>query len=214
MNKIIISPSILSSDFSRLGEEIIMLETNGADWIHIDVMDGHFVPNITIGIPVVKSLKKVCNLPLDVHLMIEKPEKYINDFIIAGADIITFHYEAAKDKSRDLINQIHKGGKKAGISIKPNTKAKEIFNYLDIVDLVLIMTVEPGFGGQKFISDCAEKITEIKSEIKKEIIIEADGGINDITAKYCIEKGVNALVAGNYIFSNNNKRQAIELLRG
>ncbi len=213
MNRIIISPSILSSDFAKLGSEIKMLEENGADWIHIDVMDGHFVPNLTIGAPVVKALKKVSSIPLDVHLMIDNPQKYIKDFALAGSDIITFHYEAVKKDSMDVIKEIHSYGLKAGISIKPKTRPSEIFEYIDIVDLILVMTVEPGFGGQKFMSDCADKIKEIIPKLKKEIIIEVDGGINDKTAEYCIKCGANALVSGNYIFSSNNIKQAIEALR-
>ena len=149
MNKIIVAPSILSADFSKLNDEIQKVEKAGADWIHVDVMDGHFVPNLTIGAPVVKSIRKSTKLPLDVHLMIENPEKYLDDFVFAGSDIITFHYEAVKEPLK-LISKIKEKGVKAGISIKPKTPAKEIFPYLDKVDLVLVMTVEPGFGGQKF----------------------------------------------------------------
>ena len=163
MNKIIIAPSILSSDFANLESEIKKLEKNGADWVHVDVMDGHFVPNLTIGAPVVKALRRVTNIPLDVHLMIENPEKYIQDFALAGSDIITFHYEAAKDNVDYLIGLIRSYGKKVGLSIKPKTKVSEIEKYIKDVDLVLIMTVEPGFGGQKFMPDCAEKISEIKN---------------------------------------------------
>ncbi len=213
MNKIIIAPSILSSDFSKLGSEIKMLEDNGADWIHIDVMDGHFVPNLTIGAPVVKALKKVSDIPLDVHLMIDNPNKYIKDFALAGADIITFHYEAANENTNDIIKEIHSYGIKAGISIKPGTKPSAIFKYTEDIDLILIMTVEPGFGGQKFMSYCADKIKELKQKVKKETIIEVDGGINDKTAEYCISQGANALVAGSYIFSSSNIRKAIEALR-
>ena len=210
MNKIIVSPSILSSDFSRLGEEIKKLEENGADWIHIDVMDGHFVPNLTIGAPVVKSLRKITKLPLDVHLMIDNPKTYIKDFALAGADIITFHYEAVNNV-KPLIDEIHSYNIKAGISIKPKTPSNAIFEYIDIVDLILIMTVEPGFGGQKFMQNCADKIKDFKN-IKYNKIIEVDGGINDITGKYCTNLGANALVAGNYIFSSDNMKQAIKSL--
>ena len=190
-----------------------MLEENGADWIHVDVMDGHFVPNLTIGAPVVKALKKVSHIPLDVHLMIDNPEKYIKDFALAGSDIITFHYEASKEKSEDIIKEIHSYGIKAGISIKPKTKPKEIFKFINNVELILVMTVEPGFGGQKFMSDCADKIKEFIPEIKPDTIIEVDGGINDITAKYCTKLGATALVAGNYIYSSTDRKKAIELLR-
>lgn len=213
MSEIIIAPSILSSDFANLECEIKKLEENGATWVHVDVMDGHFVPNLTIGAPVIKALKRVSTIPLDVHLMISNPEKYIDDFAKAGSDIITFHYEAMPDKVTELVEKIHSYGIKAGISIKPKTKADEIKQYLDIVDLVLIMTVEPGFGGQKFMRDCADKITEIKNNAKDNLIIEIDGGINKETAVYCKNLGANALVAGSYIFSNDNMKEAIDSLR-
>ena len=212
MNKIYISPSILSSDFANLESEIKKLEKNGADWIHVDVMDGHFVPNLTIGAPVVKALRRVTNIPLDVHLMIENPEKYIKDFALAGSDIITFHYEASKNNVNEIIDLIRSYGKKVGLSIKPKTKVSEIEKYIKDVDLVLIMTVEPGFGGQKFMPDCAEKIKEIKN-ISTQVIVEVDGGINIETASYCKKLGVDALVAGNYIFSSDNIKEAIASLR-
>lgn len=212
MNKIIIAPSILSSDFANLESEIKNLEKNGADWVHVDVMDGHFVPNLTIGAPVVKALRRVTNIPLDVHLMIENPEKYIKDFALAGSDIITFHYEASKNNVDDLIVMIRSYGKKVGLSIKPKTKVSEIEKYIKDVDLVLIMTVEPGFGGQKFMPDCAEKISEIKN-ISTQVIVEVDGGINIETATQCKKLGVDALVAGNYIFSSDNMKEAIASLR-
>lgn len=213
MNNIIIAPSILSSDFANLESEIKRLEAAGADWVHVDVMDAHFVPNLTIGAPVVKALRRVCNIPLDVHLMIDNPEKYINDYVLAGADIITFHYEAVKEKSLELIKQIKNSGKKAGISIKPKTQVNEIKDLILHSDLILVMTVEPGFGGQKFMNDCALKIKEIKNLACENLIIEVDGGINDKTAKICKEFGANALVAGNYIFNSENIKSAIELLR-
>jgi ribulose-phosphate 3-epimerase len=213
MNKIIVAPSILSSDFANLEKEIKRLENSGADWIHVDVMDGHFVPNLTIGAPVVKALKKVSNVLLDVHLMIDNPQKYIEDFVNAGSDIITFHYEAVKEDALKTIEMIKSHKKMVGISIKPKTKVEEIRQYLDFVDLVLVMTVEPGFGGQKFMSDCADKIIEIKKSTNKNLIIEVDGGINDKTANYCKNLGANALVAGNYVFSHNNMKQAIDSLR-
>ena len=212
MNKIIIAPSILSSDFANLESEIKKLEKNGADWVHVDVMDGHFVPNLTIGAPVVKALRRVTNIPLDVHLMIENPEKYIKDFALAGSDIITFHYEASKNNVNEIIDLIRSYGKKVGLSIKPKTKVSEIEKYIKDVDLVLIMTVEPGFGGQKFMPDCAEKIKEIKN-ISMQVIVEVDGGINIETASYCKKLGVDALVAGNYIFSSDNIKEAIASLR-
>ncbi len=213
MSKIYISPSILSSDFANLENEIKKLENCGADWVHVDVMDGHFVPNITIGAPVVKALKRVSSIPLDVHLMIENPEKYIKDFALAGADIITFHYEAAKNKIVEIIDLIRSYNVKVGISIKPNTKSEEIFPYIDIVDMVLIMTVEPGFGGQKFMENCALKIKEIKSQLNKNIIIQVDGGINKDTAKICRDYGATSLVAGNYLYTSSNMKEAIASLR-
>jgi len=213
MSSIIISPSILSSDFANLESEIKRLENNGADWIHIDVMDGHFVPNLTIGAPVVKALKRVTSLPLDVHLMISDPEKYIDDFAKAGSDLITFHYEAAETRIDEITDKIKSYGIKAGLSIKPKTPVSAIKKYTDKLDLILIMTVEPGFGGQKFMPDCAEKIEELKLFSKDDLIIEVDGGINDKTAAYCKEKGANALVAGNYILSSNDMKEAIASLR-
>ena len=156
MSKVFISPSILSADFANLERDIKLVENAGADWLHIDVMDGHFVPNITIGVPVVASIKKITSMPLDVHLMIENPEKYIEPFAKAGADILTFHYEAVSDVKR-IAGLIKSFGVKAGMSIKPKTSAETVFPYLEDLDLVLVMTVEPGFGGQKFMADCAEK---------------------------------------------------------
>lgn len=214
MSDVIIAPSILSSDFANLEREIKRLEENGADWVHVDVMDGHFVPNLTIGAPVVKAMRRVCSIPLDVHLMIDNPKKYIKDFALAGSDIITFHYEAAKDNVKEIVELIKSYKIKAGISIKPNTPVSEILPYIDDIDLILIMTVEPGFGGQTFIDDCGLKINEIKEFIKdKNIIIEVDGGINSKTAKICSGYGANALVAGNYIFSHPNMKEAIDSLR-
>ena len=162
----IISPSILSADFANLERDIKRVETAGAEWLHIDVMDGHFVPNITIGVPVVKSLRKVTNMVLDVHLMIENPEKYIEPFAKAGADIITFHYEATKAVG-ELIEKIHSYGIKAGVSIKPNTSADVIFPYLETADMILVMTVEPGYGGQKFMPDMLEKVSKIRAEAER-----------------------------------------------
>lgn len=213
MNRVIISPSVLSSDFANLETEIKRLEENGADWIHIDVMDGHFVPNITIGAPVVKALNRISSIPLDVHLMIDNPEKYIKDFADSGSDIITFHYEAAKEKTMDIIRQIKGCGLKSGLSIKPKTPAREIVKYLNDIDLILIMTVEPGFGGQKFMLECADKIKEIKEYAPEKLYIEVDGGINAQTGEYCKKLGANVLVAGNYIFSSNNIKEAIKSLR-
>ena len=214
MSKIIVSPSILSADFANLERDIKVVEKAGADWIHVDVMDGHFVPNITIGVPVVKSLRNVTKLPLDVHLMIENPEKYIEPFANAGSDIITFHYEAVKSESIPvIINTIKSFGIKAGMSIKPKTDVKEILEYLSQLDMLLVMTVEPGFGGQKFMQDCAEKIPTIKANAPENLIIQVDGGINSETAKICTNFGATSLVAGNYIYKAENIEQAIQSLR-
>ncbi len=207
----IISPSILSADFCNLERDIKQVEPY-VEWLHIDVMDGHFVPNITIGVPVVKSIKKCTNLFLDTHLMIENPDEYIDAFIEAGSDLITFHYEAAKDKTLDIIKQIKSKGIKAGLSIKPKTPVDDIKDYIADTDLILVMTVEPGFGGQKFINECAIKIKQIK-DIRKDVLVQVDGGINDLTAKICAKYGVDSLVAGNYIYKAQNIKEAIEKIR-
>lgn len=208
--EMIISPSILSADFANLERDIKAVET--ADWLHIDVMDGHFVPNITIGVPVVASIRKVTDMPLDVHLMIENPEKYIEAFAKAGADIITFHYEAVSDV-KAIIKKIKSFGLKAGMSIKPKTPADVVFPYLNDLDMVLVMTVEPGFGGQKFMQDCAEKIPAIKAKAQDNLIIQVDGGINAETARICTSYGANSLVAGNYIYKSADIKSAIASLR-
>mgnify|MGYP004726094505 CR=1 FL=1 len=208
--KMIISPSILSADFANLERDIKAVET--ADWLHIDVMDGHFVPNITIGVPVVASIRKVTDMPLDVHLMIENPEKYIEAFAHAGADIITFHFEAVSDVNA-VIRLIKSFGIKAGMSIKPKTPAEVVFPYLKDLDMVLVMTVEPGFGGQKFMQDCAEKIPAIKAKAQDNLIIQVDGGINAETARICTSYGANSLVAGNYIYKSADIKSAIASLR-
>lgn len=212
--KIIISPSILSADFANLGHDIKRVEESGADWIHVDVMDGHFVQNITIGVPVVKSLKKITKLPLDIHLMIENPSKYIEPFAKAGADILTFHYEAVeKNEILTIIKNIKSFGIKAGISIKPKTNPDVLLPYLSDVDMVLVMTVEPGFGGQDFMPDCAEKIKFVKANAPTSLIIQVDGGINAQTGKICTELGANSLVAGSYIYGAKDIKLAISSLR-
>jgi len=210
---IIISPSILSADFVNLERDIKRVEQAGADWLHIDVMDGHFVPNITIGVPVVKSIKKIASVPLDVHLMIENPQKFVEAFKNAGADIITFHYEACPDKVLETIDLIKSFGLKAGLSIKPITQPEEIFKFLPHLDLVLIMTVEPGFGGQEFMHDCAKKIPAIKQIAPEGLIIQVDGGINNVTGKICTSLGANSLVAGNYIYGHEDIKYAVSSLK-
>ena len=217
MKKIQISPSILSADFSQLGNEIKRLEKGGADLIHVDVMDGHFVPNLTIGPPVIKALKKHCSLKFDVHLMISPVHKYIDAYSDAGADIITIHPEATEDLSAS-INKIKDLGKKVGVSLNPKTKVNVIKDCLNKIDLVLIMSVNPGFGGQKFMPEVLEKIRELKLIQEKQNIdfdIEIDGGINFENSKIAIEAGANILVSGTTIFKSNNGdiKKNIDLLK-
>ncbi len=203
MRKKLIAPSILSADFANLEKEIKAVTAAGADWIHVDVMDGHFVPNITIGIPVVASLKKISTLPLDVHLMIEKPEKYIDDFLKAGSDWLTIHVEATNEVE-NCLKKIRAFGAKAGLTLRPKTSVEEVIPYLPLCDLLLVMTVEPGFGGQSFMQDQVAKIDRLREEIdrnKLNTLIEVDGGVSDKTVEHL--GNADVLVAGSYVFKND-----------
>ncbi|MES2962786.1 MAG: ribulose-phosphate 3-epimerase [Bdellovibrionota bacterium] len=208
-----IAPSILSADFSKLGEEIDRVTRAGADWIHVDVMDGHFVPNLTIGAPVVKSLKPVSKIPLDCHLMIENPEKYIEDFAKAGASTITIHIEATKDATATL-KRIRELGCKPGVTLKPATPVSAILPFLPLVDLVLVMTVNPGFSGQSFMREQVVKISEIRRELTRigsKALIEVDGGVTPETAREL--RDADVLVAGNAVFKAPDYAEAIAKLK-
>ncbi len=213
---LIIAPSILSANFAKLQDEIERAEAASADWIHVDVMDGHFVPNLTIGAPVVKSLSKFCKIPLDVHLMISEPDRYLEDFAEAGASYITVHIEACTHLQRTLAH-IRKIGKKAGVSLNPASSPENLQYVIEDIDLVLIMTVNPGFGGQKFIHEVLPKISMVREMLdkagKNNVHISVDGGINPETAKLVTAAGADVLVAGQSIYGASDISQAIKALR-
>ena len=212
-----VSPSILSADFTRLGEEIEDIKHGGADYVHFDVMDGEFVPNISIGIPVLKAVRKSTDMFLDVHLMIDRPVRYAETFCTSGADLVMMHIES--DTSENIcraIDIVKACGKKVGLSVKPKTPADALYPFLDRLDMVLVMTVEPGFGGQSFMPDMLPKIRQLRSVIDNNGLcceLEVDGGINPITAKLVKDAGADVLVAGNAIFSKSDRKEQIELIR-
>lgn len=211
-----IAPSILSADFAKLGEEIIDVEKGGADFIHVDVMDGHFVPNITIGPLIVEAIRPITKLPLDVHLMIENPDQYIETFAKAGADYITVHVEACRHLHR-TIQHIKSFGVKAGVVLNPATPVETIQHVLQDIDMVLLMSVNPGFGGQKFIPEVLPKIRKVKEMAEQKglhIEIEIDGGVNQETAKQCVEAGATVLVAGSAVYNEKDRAKAISSIRG
>ncbi len=211
----ILAPSILSADFTILGQQIKETEAAGAQYLHFDVMDGIFVPSISFGLPVLKSIRKASKQVYDVHLMIEEPIRYIEQFAESGADIITFHVEAASD-SREVIDKIRSLGKKVGLAIKPKTPVEAVVPYLEHIDMLLVMTVEPGFGGQSFMPETVDKIRKIRERVSSlgiEADIEVDGGINDKTASIVLNAGANVLVSGSYLFKSDDMKAAAAVLR-
>ena len=213
-----IAPSILSADFVNLERDIRALKDHGADWVHVDVMDGHFVPNITIGIPVVKAIRGITDLPLDVHLMIDKPIRYVEQFVKAGADYVTIHIEADQPQNTlEALEMIHALGCKAGIVLKPKTPAEAAIPYLEKCDLILVMTVEPGFGGQKFMADMMPKVAQLREwmdDINPDCLIEVDGGVDKNTHTTCKEAGAEVLVAGSAYFGAEDKTTFVKLIQG
>lgn len=207
----LIAPSVLSSDFSQLGSEVKRMDVCGADWIHLDVMDAHFVPNLTFGAPVIGAVRGFTDIPFDVHLMMDEPLRYMKDFLKAGADIISFHIEAQSDVA-ETIAAIREGGAKPAIAIKPGTPVETVYPYLDDLYMVLVMTVEPGFGGQKFMADMMPKVEALKAK-KPELLVEVDGGINIDTIRTAAKSGVDICVAGTSVFKAEDSKQAIADLK-
>ena len=212
-----IAPSILAADFARLGEEIEEIRRGGADYVHVDVMDGCFVPNISVGIPVVASLRKATDMFLDVHLMIDRPVRYVERFCKAGADLVNLHAEAdSPENNLEALRIIRANGKKCGVTLKPGTPAEAVRPYLELVDLVLIMTVEPGFGGQKFMADMMDKVRAVRAMldiVRPGCDVEVDGGVDPLTAPICKAAGANVLVAGSAVFGKADRAAAIEAIR-
>lgn len=215
---VIVAPSLLSADPLRFGEELRTVETGGADWHHVDVMDGHFVPNLTYGLPFVSALKKTCKIPLDVHIMISNPDDMALEYVKAGADILVFHVEAARHSHR-LAQAIRAAGARPGIALNPGTPAEMAFPMLDEVDVVMLMSVNPGFGGQSFIKSTVDKVATVHKELvrrglDKKVIIEVDGGINAATGALVVAAGARALVAGSYVYGAKDRSEPIRTLKG
>jgi ribulose-phosphate 3-epimerase len=209
--KMLIAPSVLSSDFSQLGNEVKRMDLCGADWIHLDVMDGHFVPNLTFGAPVVGAIRQYTDKPFDVHLMIDEPLRYVPDFLKAGADIISFHIESKSD-AKQTIAAIRAGGAKAALAVKPGTPVESVYPYLDDLYMVLVMTVEPGFGGQSFMEDMMPKVEALKAK-KPELLVQVDGGIQTKTISIAAKAGVDVCVAGTSVFKAEDSQKAISELK-